>query len=197
MYLLGVKRKELLSSTDQLSKVLALMILSIATLWGPFSPIGFRIGLHQCQKQANPLCSNWLCCEVSSPLIALIPQYPYRGPGLQTKSKEIESYCIYLLLPTIVQVVPSCADSITTHSSHKISLRGSPVPEHITSREERKVERALMPDDFPGEKRCLGTVLNPELERIRTKHTILASTGCTRDFCQSGRMMHTDEPRGT
>ena len=40
-------------------------------------------------------------------------------------------------------------------------------------------------------------LLEPELERIRSKHAVLASTGCTRDFCQSGRMVRTDEPRGT
>lgn len=40
-------------------------------------------------------------------------------------------------------------------------------------------------------------LLEPELERIRSKHAVLASTGCTKDFCQSGRMVHTDEPRGT
>ena len=40
-------------------------------------------------------------------------------------------------------------------------------------------------------------LLEPEFERIRNKHPVLASTGCTRDFCQSGRMIHTDEPRGT
>lgn len=39
--------------------------------------------------------------------------------------------------------------------------------------------------------------LDPEIERIRNKHPILASTGCTKEFCQSGRMTHTDEPRGT
>ena len=91
---------------------------------------------------------------------------------------------------------------LPAHNSQKMCLRGSAVPptrhqEHIPSREERKVEKALVSYDSHGEKRCLGTVLNPELERIRNKHTILASTGCTRDFCQSGRMTHTDEPRGT
>ena len=59
------------------------------------------------------------------------------------------------------------------------------------------MERAMMPCDSRREEHHAGTALNPELERIRSKHTILASTGCTRDFCQSGRMTHTDEPRGT
>ncbi|KAF9462532.1 nitric oxide synthase [Collybia nuda] len=30
---------------------------------------------------------------------------------------------------------------------------------------------------------------------IKENHGNLASTGCTRDFCQSGRLLHTDEPR--
>lgn len=48
----------------------------------------------------------------------------------------------------------------------------------------------------PSKSNQCSTLLNPELERIRNKHTILASTGCSREFCQSGRMTHTDEPRG-
>ena len=34
-----------------------------------------------------------------------------------------------------------------------------------------------------------------EQQRIREQHRVLASTGCTRDFCQAGRAVHTDEPR--
>jgi hypothetical protein len=35
----------------------------------------------------------------------------------------------------------------------------------------------------------------PEFELIKRSHSGLVSTGCTRDFCQSGRVIHTDEPR--
>ncbi|KAF9462533.1 nitric oxide synthase [Collybia nuda] len=35
----------------------------------------------------------------------------------------------------------------------------------------------------------------PEFELIRQNHSTLVSTGCTQDFCQSGRVIHTDEPR--
>lgn len=38
-------------------------------------------------------------------------------------------------------------------------------------------------------------MLSPELKGIRDKHTTLASTGCTTEFCQAGRAIHTDEPR--
>lgn len=38
-------------------------------------------------------------------------------------------------------------------------------------------------------------VSNPEFELIQHNHSTLVSTGCTRDFCQSGRVIHTDEPR--
>ncbi|KAF9465429.1 nitric oxide synthase [Collybia nuda] len=45
----------------------------------------------------------------------------------------------------------------------------------------------------------MGSVICPfatrEFERIKENHSTLASTGCTRDFCQSGRIIHTDEPR--
>jgi nitric oxide synthase oxygenase domain/subunit len=34
-----------------------------------------------------------------------------------------------------------------------------------------------------------------EFERIRTAHRTLAPTGCTAEFCQSGRMTHLNEPR--
>ena len=34
-----------------------------------------------------------------------------------------------------------------------------------------------------------------EHQRIREKHRTLASTGCTKEFCQAGRAVHTDEPR--
>ena len=34
-----------------------------------------------------------------------------------------------------------------------------------------------------------------EFQRIRAAHVTLASTGCTQDFCQAGRLIHTDEPR--
>ena len=40
---------------------------------------------------------------------------------------------------------------------------------------------------------CL--VLAPELQQIQDDHTTLVSTGCTKDFCQAGRALHTDEPR--
>ena len=36
---------------------------------------------------------------------------------------------------------------------------------------------------------------NAELELIRRTHRNLASTGCTKDFCQAGKAIHTDEPR--
>lgn len=37
----------------------------------------------------------------------------------------------------------------------------------------------------------------PELwvQRIRDDHPVLVSTGCTKDFCQAGRLIHDDEPR--
>ena len=34
-----------------------------------------------------------------------------------------------------------------------------------------------------------------EFQKARDHHSILASTGCTRQFCQAGRAVHTDEPR--
>ncbi|KAL8725039.1 MAG: hypothetical protein Q9166_007614 [cf. Caloplaca sp. 2 TL-2023] len=34
-----------------------------------------------------------------------------------------------------------------------------------------------------------------EFQQARVQHSVMASTGCTRDFCQAGRAVHTDEPR--
>ncbi|KAL9123037.1 MAG: hypothetical protein Q9187_000409 [Circinaria calcarea] len=34
-----------------------------------------------------------------------------------------------------------------------------------------------------------------EFQRVRENHATLASTGCTKQFCQAGRAVHTDEPR--
>ena len=38
-------------------------------------------------------------------------------------------------------------------------------------------------------------VVLAEFQRIRESHAVLASTGCTKEFCQAGRVIHTDEPR--
>jgi hypothetical protein len=38
-------------------------------------------------------------------------------------------------------------------------------------------------------------VLAPDYKLIKHNHGTLASTGCTGEFCQSGRIIHTDEPR--
>ena len=37
--------------------------------------------------------------------------------------------------------------------------------------------------------------MNAEHQRIKERHRTLASTGCSKDFCQAGRAIHTDEPR--
>jgi hypothetical protein len=34
-----------------------------------------------------------------------------------------------------------------------------------------------------------------EFQKIVKNNPVLASTGCTRQFCQAGRMIHSDEPR--
>lgn len=77
------------------------------------------------------------------------------------------------------------------------SFQSSESPTHVTSSHPTSSRQAIKPSTSSSSKpKEDGALLNLELERIRRKHTILASTGCTRDFCQSGRMIHTDEPRG-
>lgn len=50
--------------------------------------------------------------------------------------------------------------------------------ENASCKEEHKIEGAKVPYDRRGEERSRGALLNPEFQRIRTKHTTLASTGC-------------------
>lgn len=45
----------------------------------------------------------------------------------------------------------------------------------------------------PGVGKC--PIWQPEFNAIRTNHATLASTGCTKEICQAGRAVHTDEPR--
>jgi nitric oxide synthase oxygenase domain/subunit len=45
----------------------------------------------------------------------------------------------------------------------------------------------------PGVGKC--PVWQPEFNAIRANHATLASTGCTKEICQAGRAVHTDEPR--
>ena len=62
----------------------------------------------------------------------------------------------------------------------------------------RRSSVATVPYVSPGNnmgsiKKC--PFMYAEHERIKEKHRTLASTGCSRDFCQAGRAIHTDEPR--
>lgn len=38
-------------------------------------------------------------------------------------------------------------------------------------------------------------ISDPQFRKIRARHSTLASTGCSKEFCQAGRAVHTDEPR--
>ena len=62
----------------------------------------------------------------------------------------------------------------------------------------RRSSVAAVPYVYPGYdggsiKKC--PFMNAEHQRIKEKHRTLASTGCSKDFCQAGRAIHTDEPR--
>ena len=48
-------------------------------------------------------------------------------------------------------------------------------------------------DNFQGPPNC--PQLSKEFQHVRSSNKTLASTGCTREFCQAGRAIHTDEPR--
>ncbi|KAL8933460.1 MAG: hypothetical protein Q9216_006351 [Gyalolechia sp. 2 TL-2023] len=44
-------------------------------------------------------------------------------------------------------------------------------------------------------RRFSGCPVSQEFREAKAHHPVLASTGCTMEFCQAGRAVHTDEPR--
>ncbi|KAL8792628.1 MAG: hypothetical protein Q9195_004756 [Heterodermia aff. obscurata] len=77
------------------------------------------------------------------------------------------------------------------------SVRRASSTPHAPTKPQRAVD--LVRDHPPQEKmapiisQC--PALNPEFRSIQDRYQVLASTGCTAQFCQAGRMLHTDEPR--
>ncbi|KAL8658080.1 MAG: hypothetical protein Q9226_001284 [Calogaya cf. arnoldii] len=72
------------------------------------------------------------------------------------------------------------------------SSTSSSTPTTATSTESHQWDDACESFEQPAIRRC--PVLE-EFHQAETRHPILASTGCTRNFCQAGRAVHTDEPR--
>ena len=68
-----------------------------------------------------------------------------------------------------------------THTKHNVSVNE---PHHSSGQTKVAVPKAS---------KC--PVLNAEFEGIQERYKTLASTGCSGQFCQAGRMVHTDEPR--
>ncbi|KAL8716208.1 MAG: hypothetical protein Q9220_000113 [cf. Caloplaca sp. 1 TL-2023] len=73
----------------------------------------------------------------------------------------------------------------------------SPAPTRIISPTEfeNAVQAVVTPacgEETENSSRC---PIAKEFRQIRERHSTLASTGCTKDFCQAGRAVHSDEPR--
>ena len=80
-------------------------------------------------------------------------------------------------------------DSFTTAGSST----SSSTPTTATSTESHQWEEDLcQAAEQPAIRRC---PFVKEFQEAQAHHPILASTGCTKNFCQAGRAVHTDEPR--
>ncbi|KAL8878553.1 MAG: hypothetical protein Q9198_003657 [Flavoplaca austrocitrina] len=80
--------------------------------------------------------------------------------------------------------------------ANSISINGtstsSSTPTTATSTESRQWENDAESLGTPATTCCHALA---EFYQAKNNHPVLASTGCTRDFCQAGRAAHTDEPR--
>ena len=68
-------------------------------------------------------------------------------------------------------------------------IRAEPSTEH----DQDEFAQQMMTTSPTAQPQC--PVLASEFQNIQARHKTLASTGCTAQFCQAGRMLHTDEPR--
>ncbi|KAI4240958.1 MAG: hypothetical protein L6R40_004838 [Gallowayella cf. fulva] len=81
---------------------------------------------------------------------------------------------------------PASINSVESSTSNDTSTNTT------TSRVDQPEEKALDDQDNRSIIRC---PVGKEFQQARASHPVLASTGCTRNFCQAGRAVHTDEPR--
>ncbi|KAL8829827.1 MAG: hypothetical protein Q9170_006007 [Blastenia crenularia] len=85
-----------------------------------------------------------------------------------TKSSELLEQPPLINLPT-----PPASDTVSEHTFRLLEMTPE-IEEH------RKPSRCPIAQEF---------------EQVQTHHPVLASTGCSKSFCQAGRAVHTDEPR--
>lgn len=57
------------------------------------------------------------------------------------------------------------------------------------------IEQHANASETAGSPKPLRCPVAKEFHHVRSHHPVLVSTGCTKDFCQAGRAVHTDEPR--
>ena len=70
-----------------------------------------------------------------------------------------------------------------------------PVPPISYGREEASIHRLEKGHAIKRHEGSSGCPVSREFQQARAQHPVLASTGCTKEFCQAGRSVHTDEPR--
>ena len=66
-------------------------------------------------------------------------------------------------------------------------------PTVVPSQDQEASPHEDLATTIPAPSQC--PFMTPEFHKIQARHRTLASTGCTAQFCQAGRMLHTDEPR--
>lgn len=81
--------------------------------------------------------------------------------------------------------IPNSISTVNTSTS-------SSTPTTATSSESDRWEDACGESEPPATARCPFT---QEFQTAKSQCPILASTGCTKEFRQAGRAVHTDEPR--
>lgn len=82
--------------------------------------------------------------------------------------------------------LPQVPSSVHTTSPQRLQR----VPEDVMPPQPPK--KALEAEESKKKPTC---PIAREFQQARDHHPVLASTGCTKDFCQAGRATHTDEPR--
>ncbi|KAL8798681.1 MAG: hypothetical protein Q9182_006467 [Xanthomendoza sp. 2 TL-2023] len=90
--------------------------------------------------------------------------------------------------PEKVGLYPTPSSICSTESLMSNGTSTSATSSPVDESEKKGLER----QDRSDIARCPVT---KEFQQARDRHPILASTGCTSDFCQAGRAVHTDEPR--
>lgn len=97
--------------------------------------------------------------------------------------------------PTLLPNKPRRKSQDIRRSITTSSLAFSPITENLHRMYEDTRGSHEKISQIQEGKTSLRCPIAQEFRQAKAHHPVLASTGCTRDFCQAGRAVHTDEPR--